>query len=174
MTKNNRGRRLPLSGSGEALFRLSFFPDEIDAGPCLSLSSTFFLKHVLMPWTVVAIAMGVGLTGRGLPLPCLHILRVSCNPRPRGRGQSWRYATFRQERSSSTARCAARWKAVPRIAINRKHPDGILTKYYQLFRRALPAIGDILDIVDRGRRLFLFGSGTSDPDPPAGAGRLNP
>jgi len=61
MTKNNLGRRFPVSGSGEVLFRLLFFPDEIGAGPCLSLSSTFFLTHVLMPWTGVAIAMGVGL-----------------------------------------------------------------------------------------------------------------
>ena len=69
MTKNNPGRRFPLSGSGEALFRLLFFPDEIDAGPCLSLGSAFFLKHVLMPWTVGISPLGVGLTGRGLPFP---------------------------------------------------------------------------------------------------------
>jgi len=54
--------------------------------------------HALMPWTVVAIAMGVGLTGRGLPLPCLtqrsahltpHLARPP--PPPPGAGQSWRY-----------------------------------------------------------------------------------
>ncbi len=82
MTKTNLGRRLPLSGSGEALFRLSFFPDEIGAGPCLSLSSTFFLKHVLMPWTIVAIAMGVGLTGRGLPSPVLRKDPNTSSPHP--------------------------------------------------------------------------------------------
>ncbi|MCK9277776.1 MAG: hypothetical protein M0P22_06775, partial [Methanoculleus sp.] len=51
-------------GSGEALFWLSFFPDEIGAGPGLKFD-LFLLKHVLMPWTVVTIAMG-GLTGRGV------------------------------------------------------------------------------------------------------------
>ncbi|MEN6512701.1 hypothetical protein, partial [Methanoculleus sp.] len=50
------------------LFRLSFIPDEIGAGPGLSLSSTCSRKHGLMLWTGVAIAMG-GLTGRGLPRP---------------------------------------------------------------------------------------------------------
>ncbi|WP_292392637.1 hypothetical protein, partial [Methanoculleus sp. UBA303] len=43
----------------EALFWLSFFPDEIGAGPGLKFD-LFPLKHVLMPWTVVAIAMGAG------------------------------------------------------------------------------------------------------------------
>jgi len=38
------------------LFRLSFIPDEIGAGPGLSLSSTFSRKHVFMLWTVVACA----------------------------------------------------------------------------------------------------------------------
>jgi len=51
MTNNNLGRRFPLSGSGEALFWLSFFPDEIGAGPGLKFD-LFLLKHVLMPWTV--------------------------------------------------------------------------------------------------------------------------
>ena len=50
----------------KALFRLSFIPDAIGAGPGLSLSSTFSRKHVLMLWTVVAIAMGVGLTGSAM------------------------------------------------------------------------------------------------------------
>jgi len=107
MTKNNMGRRFPLSGSGEALFRLSFFPDEIGAGPGLFLSSAFFLTHALMPWTAVAIAMGVGLTGRGLPLPCLtqrpahltpHLARPpASSPAPRGGGSHG----------------DTRWKAVP-------------------------------------------------------------
>ena len=78
MTKNNLGRIFPLSGSGEALFWLSFFPDEIGVGPGLEFD-LFLLKHVLMPWTVVAIAMGVGLTGRGLaPSP----VSASCLQRP--------------------------------------------------------------------------------------------
>jgi hypothetical protein len=60
------------------LFWLSFFPDEIGAGPGLKVDP-FLLKHVLMPW-VVAIAIGVGLTGRGLPLPCLA--QRSAHPLP--------------------------------------------------------------------------------------------
>ena len=64
------------------LFRLSFIPDKIGAGPGLSLSSTFSRKHGLMLWTVVAIAMGVGLTGRGLPLPCLQRVKIRACRRP--------------------------------------------------------------------------------------------
>jgi hypothetical protein len=64
------------------LFRLSFIPDEIGAGPGLSLSSTFSRKHVLMLWTVVAITMGVGLTGRGLPLPCLQRVKIRACHQP--------------------------------------------------------------------------------------------
>jgi len=72
MTKNNLGRRFPLSGSGEALFWLSFFPDEIGVGPGLEFD-LFLLKHVLMPWTVVAIAMGGGADGEGVsPSPVLR------------------------------------------------------------------------------------------------------
>ena len=74
MTNNNLGRRFPLFGSGEALFWLSFFPDEIGAGPGLKFD-LFPLKHVLMPWTVVAIAMGVGAVmaiPRGKPCPGLQ------------------------------------------------------------------------------------------------------
>ncbi len=99
MTTNNMGRRFPLSGSGEALFRLSFFPDEIGAGPGLFLSSAFFLTHALMPWTVVAIAMGVGLTGRGLL------------PRP----------------GAGAVMAIPGGKPCPRVAINREHPDAIST-----------------------------------------------
>jgi len=47
------------------------YPDEAGAGSGLSPGRPFFLGYLLMLWTVVAIVMGVGLTGRGLPLPCL-------------------------------------------------------------------------------------------------------
>jgi hypothetical protein len=109
MTKNNPGRRFPLS-------------------------STFFLKHLLMPWTVVAIAMGDGADGGGLPLPCLA-RRSACLTTPphpasspflRGGGSHGDCDGW-DIRSSSTARCAAPWKAVPRVAINREYPDGIAT-----------------------------------------------
>ncbi len=38
-----------------------------------------------MQWTVVNIAIGEGLTGRGggrAPLPCLHQIGDTCNPHP--------------------------------------------------------------------------------------------
>ena len=44
-----------------------------------------------MPWTVVAIAMGGGADGEGETPPLSPSLKEACNPRPRGRGQSWRY-----------------------------------------------------------------------------------
>ena len=106
MTNNNLGRRFSLSGSGEALFWLSFFPDEIGTGPGLKFD-LFLLKHVLMPWTAVAIAIGVGLTGRGLPRPWLAQRSAHPSPRPHGDTPG---------------------KAVPRIAIKREHPDEISTK----------------------------------------------
>ncbi|CCJ37418.1 hypothetical protein BN140_2495 [Methanoculleus bourgensis MS2] len=121
MTKNNPGRRFPLSGSGEALFWLSFFPDEIGAGPGLKFD-LFLLKHVLMPWTVVAIAMGVGLTGRGLP-PHLAQRTAHSSPHP-ARPPASSPAPWGGGSHGDT-----QGKAVPRIAINREHPDEISTKF---------------------------------------------
>ena len=64
------------------LFRLSFIPDEIGAGPGLSLSSTNSFKHVLMLWAVVAIAMGVAARGEGLPLPYLQRVKIRARHQP--------------------------------------------------------------------------------------------
>ena len=122
MTKNNLGRIFPLSGSGEALFWLSFFPDEIGAGPGLKFD-LFLLKHVLMPWTVVAIAMGVGLTGRGLPLPCLAQRTAPPSPHPA------RPPASSPAPGGGGSHGDTQGKAVPRIAINREHPDEISTKF---------------------------------------------
>ena len=121
MTKNNPGRRFPLSGSGEALFWLSFFPDEIGAGPGLKFD-LFLLKHVLMSWTVVAIAMGVGMTGRGLP-PHLAQRTAHSSPHP-ARPPASSPAPWGGGSHGDT-----QGKAVPRIAINREHPDEISTKF---------------------------------------------
>ena len=122
MTNNNLGRRFPLSGSGEALFWLSFFPDEIGAGPGLKFD-LFLLKHVLMPWTVVAITMGVGLTGRGRPLP--HLAQRTAHPSPHpARPPASSPAPWGGGSHGDT-----QGKAVPRIAINREHPDEISTKF---------------------------------------------
>jgi hypothetical protein len=87
------------------LFRLSFIPDKIGAGPGLSLSSTFSRKHGLMLWTGVAIAMGVGLTGRGLPLPCLQRVKIRACHQPH---------STRASRSSPAPQGAGAVMAIPR------------------------------------------------------------
>ncbi len=43
------------------------YPDEAGAGPGLSPGRPFFLGHLLMQWTVVAIAIGGGADGAGEP-----------------------------------------------------------------------------------------------------------
>ena len=129
MTKNNLGRRFPLSGSGEALFRQSFFPDEIGAELGSSLSSTFYLKHLLMPWTVVAIA-------RGRPPPRSRAkIRIPHHPTPPG------LRPPPPPRGAGAVMAIPNGKPCPGLQSIGNTRMGSQQRYDQLFRRALPATG---------------------------------
>jgi len=83
------------------------YPDMVCAGSGFVPGDGLLRGHVLMQWTVVAIAIGVGLTGRGSPPPLFPPYRDQPTtpprpasgllPRPKGGGSHG----------------DIRWKAVP-------------------------------------------------------------